>query len=169
MTAMGGTRHLELANALPAAVPAGLVAAVRGAAAAELARRLGPARLFTPSEDDQALVWAVISERLAEAHREHVLAGNTPLNEHEQQRVAQALAPWNATSLAMTSRSCSSTGTSAPSWSAPAAPKTGSPPGSPRRRSCGRSPPAPSRSPAAAWTRPTPKPTRASRTGVVCM
>jgi hypothetical protein len=34
----------------------GLVARVRGAAATELARRLGPARLFTPSEDDQALV-----------------------------------------------------------------------------------------------------------------
>jgi hypothetical protein len=47
MTAMGGTRHLEPAGALPVVVPAGLVARVRGAAAAELARRLGPARLFT--------------------------------------------------------------------------------------------------------------------------
>ena len=45
----------------------GLVAKVRGAAAAELARRLGPARLFTPSEDDQALVWSVIAEQLADA------------------------------------------------------------------------------------------------------
>jgi hypothetical protein len=40
----------------------GLAAKVRGAAAAELARRLGPARLFSPSEDDQALVWSVIAE-----------------------------------------------------------------------------------------------------------
>jgi Flp pilus assembly CpaF family ATPase len=91
MTRMGGTRHLEPAGALPAAVHEGLIARVRGAAATELARRLGPARLFTPSEDDQALVWAVISERLAEAHRQHVLASGTPLNEHEQQGVAQAV------------------------------------------------------------------------------
>jgi pilus assembly protein CpaF len=91
MTSMGGTRHLEPADALPAAVPAGLVAAVRGAAASELARRLGPSRLFTPSEDDRALVWAVISERLADAHREYVLAGNTPLDEHARQRVARAV------------------------------------------------------------------------------
>jgi pilus assembly protein CpaF len=88
---MGGTRHLEPADPLPAVVPAGLVARVRGAAATELARRLGPVRLFTPSEDDRALVWAVISERLAEAHREHVLAGNAPLDEHERQRVARAV------------------------------------------------------------------------------
>jgi pilus assembly protein CpaF len=92
MIPMGrSTRHLEPADALPAAVPEGLVARVRGAAAAELARRLGPSRLFAPSEDDRALVWAVISERLAEAHREHVLAGHTPLNEQEQQRVARAV------------------------------------------------------------------------------
>jgi pilus assembly protein CpaF len=91
MTGMRGTSHLEPATALPAALPEELVARVRGAAAAELARRLGPARLFTPSEDDRALVWAVISERLAEAHRHHVLAGNTPLDELQQQRVAQAV------------------------------------------------------------------------------
>ncbi len=91
MTPMRGTSHLEPADPLPAGTAVGLVAAVRGAAAAELARRLGPARLFTPSQDDQALVWAVISERLAEAHRDHVLAGNTPLDEHERQRVARAV------------------------------------------------------------------------------
>jgi pilus assembly protein CpaF len=91
MTGMGGTRHLEPADAPPATIHDRLVARVRGAAAAELARRLGPARLFTPSQDDRALVWAVISERLAEAHRDHVLAGNTPLDHHEQQRVARAV------------------------------------------------------------------------------
>jgi hypothetical protein len=63
----------------------GLVARVRGAAAAELARRLGPARLFTPSEDDQALVWSVIAEQLAAAHREHVLAGGVPLDDQARQ------------------------------------------------------------------------------------
>jgi pilus assembly protein CpaF len=91
MTAMGGTRQLATANALLAAVPDGLVARVRGAAATQLARRLGPARLFSPSEDDRALVWAVISERLAEVHREHVLAGNTPLDQQQQERVARAV------------------------------------------------------------------------------
>jgi Type II/IV secretion system protein len=91
MTAMGGTRQLAAADALPAGLPDGLIARVRGAAATQLARRLGPARLFSPSEDDRALVWAVISERLAEAHREHVLAGNTPLDQQEQQRVARAV------------------------------------------------------------------------------
>jgi pilus assembly protein CpaF len=91
MTAMGGTRHLVPADPLPGATSDGLVASVRGAAAAELARRLGPARLFSPSEDDRALVWAVISERLAEAHRHHVLAGNTPLDQHERQQVARAV------------------------------------------------------------------------------
>lgn len=91
MTRMGGTHHPQPANALPAAVPAGLVAAVRGAAASELARRLGPSRLFTPSEDDRALVWAVISERLAETHREHVLAGNAPLDKGARERVARAV------------------------------------------------------------------------------
>src|SRR5437773_1521096 len=45
-----------------------LVARVRGLAASELARRLGPTSLFAPSADDEALAWAVISERLAEAH-----------------------------------------------------------------------------------------------------
>jgi pilus assembly protein CpaF len=91
MIAMGGTRHLAPADALHGAMPDGLVASVRGAAAAELARRLGPARLFAPTEDDRALVWAVISERLAEAHRHHVLTGNTPLDQHQQQRVARAV------------------------------------------------------------------------------
>jgi pilus assembly protein CpaF len=91
MTPMGGTRQLTTADSLPAALPEGLVARVRGAAATQLARRLGPARLFSPSEDDRALVWAVISERLAEAHREHVLAGNTPLDQQEQQQVARAV------------------------------------------------------------------------------
>jgi pilus assembly protein CpaF len=91
MIAMGGTRHLVPAETLPGATSDGLVASVRCAAAAELARRLGPARLFAPTQDDRALVWAVISERLAEAHRHHVLAGNTPLDQHEQQRVARAV------------------------------------------------------------------------------
>jgi pilus assembly protein CpaF len=91
MTPMGGTSHLEPADAPPATIPEGLVARVRAAAATELARRLGPARLFTPSQDDQALVWAVISERLAEAHRDHVLASATPLNEDGRERVARAV------------------------------------------------------------------------------
>src|SRR5512132_702459 len=91
MTAMGVTRQLATADALLAAVPEGSVDSVRGAAATQLARRLGPARLFSPSEDDRALVWAVISERLAEAHREHVLAGNTPLDQQEQEGVARAV------------------------------------------------------------------------------
>jgi pilus assembly protein CpaF len=91
MTAMAGTRQLSAADARPAALPDGLVARVRGAAATQLARRLGPARLFSPSEDDRALVWAVISERLADAHREHVLAGNTPLDQQEQEGVARAV------------------------------------------------------------------------------
>jgi pilus assembly protein CpaF len=91
MTAMAGTRQLSAADARPAALPEGLVARVRAAAATQLARRLGPARLFSPSEDDRALVWAVISERLAEAHREHVLAGNTPLDQPEQEGVARAV------------------------------------------------------------------------------
>ena len=69
----------------------GLVAKVQGAAAAELARRLGPARLFTPSEDDQALVWSVIAEQLADAHREHVLAGGVPLDDQARQRLGQTV------------------------------------------------------------------------------
>jgi pilus assembly protein CpaF len=69
----------------------GLVARVRGAAAAELARRLGPARLFTPSEDDQALVWSVIAEQLADAHREHVLTGGVPLDDPARQRLGQTV------------------------------------------------------------------------------
>ena len=69
----------------------GLVARVRGAAAAELARRLGPARLFAPSEDDQALVWSVIAEQLADAHREHVLAGGVPLGDQARQRLGQTV------------------------------------------------------------------------------
>ena len=69
----------------------GLVAKVRGAAAAELARRLGPARLFTPSEDDQALVWSVIAEQLAVAHRDHVLAGGVPLDDRARQRLGQTV------------------------------------------------------------------------------
>ena len=69
----------------------GLVARVRGAAAAELARRLGPARLFTPSEDDQALVWSVIAEQLADAHREHVLAGGVPLDDPARRRLGQTV------------------------------------------------------------------------------
>jgi hypothetical protein len=88
---MRGTPHLQPADPPPATVPEGLVAQVRGAAAAELARRLGPARLFTPTDDDRALVWAVISEQLAQAHRQHVLAGHTPLDEHEQQQLARAV------------------------------------------------------------------------------
>jgi pilus assembly protein CpaF len=69
----------------------GLVARVRGAAAAELARRLGPARLFTPSQDDQALVWSVIAEQLADAHRDHVLAGGVPLDDRARQRLGQTV------------------------------------------------------------------------------
>ena len=69
----------------------GLVAKVRGAAAAELARRLGPARLFTPSQDDQALVWSVIAEQLADAHREHVLAGGVPLDDQARRRLGQTV------------------------------------------------------------------------------
>jgi pilus assembly protein CpaF len=69
----------------------GLVATVRGAAAAELARRLGPARLFTPSQDDQALVWSVIAEQLAAAHRDHVLAGGVPLDDPARQRLGQTV------------------------------------------------------------------------------
>jgi hypothetical protein len=68
-----------------------LVAKVGGAAAAELARRLGPARLFTPSEDDQALVWSVIAEQLADAHREHLLAGGVPLDDPARQRLGQTV------------------------------------------------------------------------------
>jgi pilus assembly protein CpaF len=66
-----------------------LVARVRGAVATELARRLGPARLFSPSQDDQALVWAVIAERLTDAHREHLLSGGVPLDNQGRERVAQ--------------------------------------------------------------------------------
>jgi pilus assembly protein CpaF len=68
-----------------------LVARVRGEAAGELARRLGPTSLFAPSADDEAQVWAVISERLADAHREHVLAGGDPLTSDVRERVAQAV------------------------------------------------------------------------------
>src|SRR6266542_1970826 len=49
-----------------------LAGRVRGQAATELSRMLGPARLFAPSADDEARVWAVISTQLAEAHREQV-------------------------------------------------------------------------------------------------
>jgi pilus assembly protein CpaF len=69
----------------------GLVARVRGLAASELARRLGPTSLFAPSADDEALAWAVISERLAEAHREHVLGGGRPLDQDVRERAAQAV------------------------------------------------------------------------------
>jgi pilus assembly protein CpaF len=72
-------------------VPEGLVARVRTAAAAELAGRLSPERLYTPSSDDQAQVWAVIAERLEDAHREHVLAGRPPLGAAEQDEVKQAV------------------------------------------------------------------------------
>jgi pilus assembly protein CpaF len=75
----------------PSSAEDGLVARVRGAAAGELARRLGPARLFTPSEDDQALVWSVIAEQLAAAHREHVLAGGVPLDDPARQRLGQTV------------------------------------------------------------------------------
>jgi pilus assembly protein CpaF len=70
---------------------AGLVARVRAEAAAELARALGPERLVRPSADDEARVWAVIAERLAEAHRAHVLAGGAPLDPGEQEQAAQAV------------------------------------------------------------------------------
>src|SRR6266540_6851845 len=70
---------------------AGLVTRVRAEAAAELARTLGPERLVAPSADDQARAWAVIAERLAEAHRAHVLAGGTPLDPGEQEQAAQAV------------------------------------------------------------------------------
>src|SRR6266545_4113930 len=43
-----------------------LAARVRSQAATELARVLGPGRLFAPSEDDEARVWAVISEQVAQ-------------------------------------------------------------------------------------------------------
>ena len=66
-----------------------LAARVRGQAATELARRLGPARLFAPSEDDQARVWAVISEQFAQAHRDHVVAGGIPLSDEQREQVAQ--------------------------------------------------------------------------------
>ena len=175
MTAMAGIRQLAAADARPAALPEGLVARVRGAAATQLARRLGPARLFSPSEDDRALVWAVISERLAEAHREHVLAGNTPLDQQEQEGVARAvfdallgLGPSKPIWLARMWRSCWSTAGNGRLWSAPAAPKTALRLGFRRRRSCGRSPPAPSRSPAAGWMRPTPRPTPGCQTAAAC-
>jgi len=72
-------------------VPEGLVARVRTAVAAELAGRLGPERLYAPSRDDQAQVWAVIAERLADAHREHVIAGQPPLGAAEQDELKQAV------------------------------------------------------------------------------
>jgi pilus assembly protein CpaF len=66
-----------------------LAGTVRAQAATELARLLGPVRLFAPSEDDQARVWAVISARLAEAHRDHVVAGGIPLRDEQREQVAQ--------------------------------------------------------------------------------
>src|SRR6266704_2845642 len=66
-----------------------LAGKVRGQAATELARVLGPGRLFAPSEDDEARVWAVISEQLAETHRDHVVAGGVPLTDDQRERVAQ--------------------------------------------------------------------------------
>ncbi len=66
-----------------------LAGRVRGQAATELSRMLGPARLFAPSADDEARVWAVISTQLAEAHREHVLGGGVPLTDDQREQVAQ--------------------------------------------------------------------------------
>jgi pilus assembly protein CpaF len=66
-----------------------LAGRVRGQAATELARMLGPARLFAPSEDDEARVWAAISTRLAEAHRDHVVAGGIPLSDEQREQLAQ--------------------------------------------------------------------------------
>src|SRR6266540_3798925 len=66
-----------------------LAGRVRSQAATELARVLGPGRLFAPSEDDEARVWAVISEQLAETHRDHVVAGGVPLSDDQRERVAQ--------------------------------------------------------------------------------
>jgi pilus assembly protein CpaF len=66
-----------------------LASKVRAQAATELARLLGPARLFAPSEDDQARVWAVISAQLAEVHRDHVVSGGLPLRDGQREQVAQ--------------------------------------------------------------------------------
>jgi pilus assembly protein CpaF len=66
-----------------------LAGTVRAQAATELARLLGPARLFAPSEDDQARVWAVISTQLAQAHRDYVVAGGVPLRDEQREQVAQ--------------------------------------------------------------------------------
>jgi hypothetical protein len=176
MTGMRGTSHLEPATALPATLPEQLVARVQGAAAAELARRLGPARLFTPSEDDRALVWAVISERLAEAHRDHVLAGNTPLDEPQRERAAQAvfdallgLGPLERHLAGDDVEELLVNGHQRAFVVRAGGTKDRVVTGFPRRRSCGRSPPAPWRSPAAAWMRPTPKPTPGCPMAAACM
>ncbi len=66
-----------------------LAARVRSQAATELARVLGPGRLLVPSEDDEARVWAVISEQLATVHRDHVVAGGLPLSDEQREQVAQ--------------------------------------------------------------------------------
>src|SRR6266540_485179 len=66
-----------------------LAGRVRSQAATELARMLGPARLFAPSEDDEARVWAVISEQLAAVHRDHVVSGGLPLSDEQREQVAQ--------------------------------------------------------------------------------
>jgi pilus assembly protein CpaF len=62
---------------------------VRSQAAAELARLLGPGRLLAPTEDDQARVWAVISEQLAQVHRDHVVSGGLPLSDTQREQLAQ--------------------------------------------------------------------------------
>src|SRR6266542_6066890 len=66
-----------------------LAAQVRSRAATELARVLGRGRLFAPSEDDEARVWAVISEQLAAVHRDHVVSGGLPLSDEQREQVAQ--------------------------------------------------------------------------------
>jgi len=66
-----------------------LAGKVRGQAATELARVLGPGRLFASSEDDEARVWAVISEQLAQVHRDHVVSGGLPLSDGQREQVAQ--------------------------------------------------------------------------------
>src|SRR6266498_1321383 len=66
-----------------------LAGKVRAQAATEISRLLGPARLFAPSEDDQARVWAVISAQLAEVHRDHVVSGGLPLRDGQRGQIAQ--------------------------------------------------------------------------------